>query len=616
MSYEDTRLTYKSGVAALILALVLCPPVPAQEVKPAVTEKTLGGTIEIANRWKWFAGNEDVYRSTLNLGQGPKLLNFSTTFESGENHASVRAMSWGGEPANILHFDLGKNNQYDAAVNYRRLDYFNSIPSFANPTDARSGATQSAFDITRRLADARVTLRPGHSLSPFIAMDFDSGRGPGRTTFVENGNEYVVATDIDNRTTTVRAGVEARFDLWNGTIELGGSRFHDGQSASASGPNLGNRTALFLGQRLELDGLRQQYKVSGTDRFARAALEFRPHRKINFMGRFAFSQPKTLADYQHDATGRFVVTQTLQTLTDESLVTRSEASWPHPSGSIGVEFRPTERWRLTESVSADSFHVSGVAANLTTQRLDAVFDWNRFISLYGGHGYQKASATSEGSKLADPEKRDVERNEENAGITVRYNSRFKVSLDLRSLDGNDIFFRTDKLHRKRAQVRGRYRINDALTIGASTSLWNNDNGNSGIDFTERSREASADISFAPAGGKRLNVFAIYSRGTFRSDLPFIVPQNFQTDRSIYRDNVHNGSLAVLLHAPRMVDVQLGGTISVSSVRFYNPYARISVGIMKNAAWRAEWSWHGYSHRTFTPENYQAHLLTTGIEYRF
>lgn len=616
MSYESTRLTYKSCAAALTLGLLLCANARAQEVKPPTSEKPFGGTIEIGNRWRWFAGNEEMYRSTLNLGEGPKVFNFSTAYQAGEKHASIRATSWGGEPGSALHFSFGRDGRFDVFGNYRRLDYFNAVPSFANPTAARAGATQSALDITRRLADFRIAFHPEHHIEPFVGVEFDSGRGPGRTTFVENANEYVVRTDLDNSATTVRAGIEARYDRWNGAIEIGGSRFHDNQGASASGPNSGNRATLYLGQRLELDGLKQEYKVRGTDRFARAVLESRPHSKISLNGRFSFSEPKTRADYDHAAAGRFVVAQTLQTLTNESLVAHSEASWPHPSGSVGVEFRPTERWRLTESVSTERFHIATLAANLTTQRVDAIFDVSRFISLYAGHSYQKAAATSAGSRLAEPETRNVQRNEENAGVTFRYNSRFKVSLDLRSLDGDGIFFRTEKLHRKRAQVRGRYQINDALAIGASTSLWNNDNGFEGVDFTERSREASADISFAPKGGKRVSVFATYTRGTFRSDLPFLVPQNFQRDHSVYRDHGHNGSVAVLLHGPRLVYVQLGGNLSVATARFFNPYARISVGMMKNATWKAEWSWHAYTHMTFRPENYRAHLLTTGIEYRF
>ncbi len=648
MPHQSQRLAYKSVVAAL--AFLFSPAAAtAQEqqaqVASPVQERRLTGSLVAGNRWRAFTGNEEVYRSMVNLGEGPKLIDLFTSYrtpEGGErrfgvDRASLRATTWGGEPGSTLLFNAGRTDTFELTFGYRKADYFSALPSFANPTAARAGASQSTYDISRRLLDARFTYLPGRPASPFVAFERDSNDGPGRTTFVQDANEYAVATDIDNQTTTVRGGVELRYERWNAIFEGGGSVFHDDQSMSATGPNLGNRETLFLGRRLQLDSLEQRYDVSGRDRFIRAVAEARPFDKLVLNGRFSFSQPTTKADYSRDTTGSFVVLSTLQTFTNESVLTRSESTWPHPSASIGAEFAPVERVRIIETLTTDRFHVTGdtdpagvrrfLAANFTRNRIDAFVEINEFIGVHGGHGFLWADARNPGSDFAPQEKRELQRNEGFAGIALRWPQNLRVNVDLEAQDGDEVFFRTDRRSRKRALLRARYDVAEGLVLGVSTSHWNNDNRAADTHFRERSHEYSADITYAPGSGQRLSVNASYSRGTYRSDLPFIVPQNFQQERSLYRDRGHTASISAAVRPLTRTEVRLGGSLFVSTAspaaeaatrptRFYNPYARVSFQLQDRVSWLADWAWHSYSHRAFRAEDFRAHLFTTGIEYRF
>jgi hypothetical protein len=663
MSHEDTRLTNQSRSAEIVrlvstLAVFLFVTAPvtwAQQVPPVEQERPLTGGVELDYRGRWFAGNEDVYRSTINLGSGPKVNSFFATYKPAEDHAvsfldrfTIRGAHWGGEPYSTLNASAGLSNRYELKVNYYHFDYFNAVPSFANPTQARAGLTQSTQDINQRIFDSQLTLRPNARISPFFAYAFETAKGPGLTNFVQDANEYTVATNTDNATHTYRGGVSLKFNQWSGGIEAGGSTFHDDQHVSLTGSNTGNRTTLFLGQRLELDGLDQSYNIKGRDRFMRSYGEVHALQNLTVTGEFSYSRPTSSTRYFDTASGNLVLLETLQMFTGEQTTTLSDARYPHPSGDIGVEFRPTDRVRIVETVSIDRYKISGNAdmtrsfdstdtlegmdsgslkAAYTRQRLDAMVDLTNYASIHAGHSFLTATATSPGSVLVDPETRDVKRNQADLGLALKLHNRLRANVDYRNSRGDAVFFRTDQLRYWRVRVRARYQINGATEVGVSTSTWNNDSDASEIRFFERSRETSVDLEYFPFNDRRLGLSASYTRGTFRSDLPFIVPQNFQMEQSIYRDRGHTGSLSFTANPTLRLQAEAGGTFFISTspqndgtqtrpTRFYNPTARLTFKSTETISFFGEWDWHSYSNRAFETESYRAHLLTTGIAYKF
>ncbi len=76
------------------------------------------GSIDVRNRWvSDIAGNSQVYRSVVNLGEGPRLfdanLRFSRPGSRWADSASLSMNSWGGDPYNTVHFAAEKKGLYD-----------------------------------------------------------------------------------------------------------------------------------------------------------------------------------------------------------------------------------------------------------------------------------------------------------------------------------------------------------------------------------------------------------------------------------------------------------------------------------------------------------------------
>jgi hypothetical protein len=214
----------------------------------------------------------------------------------------------------------------------------------------------------------------------------------------------------------------------------------------------------------------------------------------------------------------------------------------------------------------------------------------------------------------------MHRNSVVVGFALRMSDRLKLHANFDDEGGDATFFRTDRRNFRRVRTRGRYQVRDDFQVGISASIWNNDNSVADLDFLERSREETVDISFTPQSGKWISLIASYGRGTFRSDLPFIIPQSFQVDRSIYRERGHSSSVSLTVKPFNGGEAQVTGDFFVSTgdrpTRFYNPRARLSFGVGENSSLFGEWRWHEYSNQSFSREAFRAHLLATGVQYRF
>src|SRR5436190_13945395 len=225
------------------------PPAAAKPAPPAdqkaaettaespvpVTERLLTGSFDIGYRWRTGpAGNENVYRSLVDLGEGPKLLNADFSIFDPKrrwfDRIDTRAANWGDDPYTTLNVAAHKSRVYDFVSSYRNLAYFNNLPSYANPLLERGVlASQRIFDTRNRMSSYELSLLPGNWLMPYFAYERASGYGQGVTTFVSDQNEYPVPLRSNFSQNNMRGGVRLEFTRYHATIEQGGTTFRDDQ---------------------------------------------------------------------------------------------------------------------------------------------------------------------------------------------------------------------------------------------------------------------------------------------------------------------------------------------------------------------------------------------------
>lgn len=615
------------------------------EIPSPVEEKKLSLTVEAGNRWvQDIRGSSDLYRSVVNLGEGPRLFGAQAQYvDPGGKYADridVNAYSWGGDPYNTAHVNADKKGVYSLDFDYRNVAYFNSLPSFANPLLGEGILlSQRTFDIERRQAEAELRIKPGARVSPFVAYTFADSLGRGVTTFVSDGNEFPAATDLDDSMNSLRGGVRLNFSRFNFTIEQGYTSFDDAQIVSTAGSNAGNRRTPLFGRDLVLDQLLQTYRAEGDGMFQRAVMQGQPWSKLNFTGQFLYSQPSIDVTYDHEATGSLFLLQTVSPY--NSMLERSvgDAKRPRSSGNWSTEFQPHQRVRIIQSWLTDRFHVAGsslvnqtfdttpetaieqgstglLVLNYNQHQLDVLFDVNRMLTLRGGHRYVWGDAETPQSTLQlSPSTAEVRRHVGLAGAHLRAGSKLSFTVDFEASPGDRTFFRTGLMEYQKAKLRGRYRLTSTLTLNGSFAILDNRNTDPAVDFDFQSRQSSLSLAWVPASN-RFQILADYTRATLRSDIPIAVPPFYDVRNAAYRDNGHHGGVYADLNLGRGVRLGLGGSFSVISgsqpTSYYQPQGRLSVPVVNKLSWTSEWRWYGFTERTLSDENFHTHIFSTGF----
>jgi len=620
-------------------------PVPVAE--PSVT-----GTLDVGYRFANTAGNANVYRSVVNLGEGPKLFSTDFTIQDATqrffDRIEARAYNWGGDPYNTAHFSARKAGLYDFRADYRNIAYFNYLPSFANPQlDLGLLASQRTFDTTRRISEFQLDLFPGRRIIPYLAFSRNAESGRGITTFVGNGNEYPVANQLRSELNNYRGGVRLEMRRWHATLEQGGTTLKDDQQVFTSDLNPGNRTTPFNGQSLVLNRLQEAYGVRGTGIYSKLLVTGSPFSWLNLFGQFLYSQPETDTRFSLAAGGNLASFNPLLFYNSQLDLFAGNAKMPHTSGNAGAEMR-LGRFRIIESWLTDRMHTAsaGVLAetlflsggtitqlplavadkltmNYNRQQVDVLFDLTSRITLRGGHRYEWGDARAPATVLTPTgDLGELKRHVGLAGATWRSGQKLSLNVDFEGASTDRVYFRTSMADYRRARIRAAYQLLGNLALGANFNVFSNENPAPGISYEFLSRENTVSATWTPNGGKRVSVLAEYSRSSLRSGISYRVPQDLSLERSFYRDNAHTGTALVDLNLPEYSGmtpkVSLGGSFFKSSgsrpSSFYQPSGRVLLPVHKHVALTAEWRWYGFAERFYQYEGFRSHLFMTGLRF--
>ncbi len=210
---------------ALLLALGL--PAAAQDEEKPLEGINRGNynikqSFEVGARWTEFTGNLDVFRTFVDLEQGPRLLEHTLEMRS-LNHSGLlfddfflHSFGYGGDPESVTRLRAYKNRWYNFSASFHRnRNYwdFNLLanplnPPTSNPAVPITDSPHRLF-LVRRRSDVNLTLLP----QSVVRLRFGYGRnvmeGPSFSSFHEGTDVLVFQgwkTTLDNYS----AGVDLR----------------------------------------------------------------------------------------------------------------------------------------------------------------------------------------------------------------------------------------------------------------------------------------------------------------------------------------------------------------------------------------------------------------------
>jgi hypothetical protein len=627
-----------SGAQTAASAPASAPAAPP----PASGENWLQGSIQLGYRWiPNINGSFDTYRSVVNLGEGPKLMDADFTLLNSSkrffDRADIHASSWG-DPYNTLRADVTKDGAYRLTVDYRNMAYFNFLPSYADPTISQGVLLdQNSFDSRIRTLDVLLEIHTNKWITPYLGFSHNQQDGRGITDFHTDENEYPVASLSSNQTNNYRAGVRMEMGAYHLTLEQGGTTFKEDQGASDAGTNAGNFLGTFLGSSLPLNSLSELYRVRGDSVYTKTLLAANPYKWMSVTGQFIYSKPRTDINYTEASTGTFYLQRILQFYgADQDLLTGG-ANAPHITGSVTVELHPLRRLRLLEYWMTDRLHNATSAlltqnlmlagAPLTDQQLlndrltlnsnreevDAFYDLTSTLTVRGGYRFEWGDADVRAPLLTGLalESTSLRRNVGIAGVNYRIGQKFRLTGDAEGSSSDQAFFRTSLQDYQKAHIRARYDLSAQWRFAADFSLLNNSNPSPNIRLDYSAKVESASVVFTPKAVKWSNLLLDYARSSVRSSILYLVPQTLSPTTSNYVENGH--SLSALASVRWLT---FGGTLFVSSgsrpTTFYQPLARLTVPLHKHVQWINEWRWYSMSELFYVYENFQSNQFMSSL----
>ncbi|UCF37582.1 MAG: hypothetical protein JSU96_01560 [Acidobacteriota bacterium] len=629
-------------VTLLVLAVSMTAPIFGQDDDEYQIELDLG------YRWKaGFRGSEDLYRSQLDLGEGPKLFGANLFFAPAEgkdqyfDRLEMRLDNWGGEPYNTAQVRMAKNGLYDLNFFYQNYAYFNSIPSFANPLLSKGSLeSQHKQDVSHRTYGFDLQFRPGKNYSPFISYQRVGRFGPVKTTITEGGDDFLLQSDLDWNADDLRGGILFSFPKLSLLVEQGGIWYRDNTTFSASGFQQGNSSRKIFGRDIYLDDYEGQNDFrSRVIPYSAASLTYQPIDEIALKGKISYSMADTRIDFRENSSGNFFSFPELRAFYSGSQQhTSGIASGPSLMVDVGGEFKPADWILVTERFRSRRFHVSGSSLSsmsrfnvdpLLSSRIIDRLDTE--IPLYGFIGMDLDIQELMGQLFVNPnvairvghrfERKTMDRldsfgydrNVVIVGASYMFNRRNRIIVDYERGRTDQAIMRTDPVDFDRVKVQGRFSPIESLEISGSVTLF--DHQNDVLDYFSDNRGYSLQLTYTP--NERMSFTGQWDRTDIDTAIPYVVPQTFEIDRFTYRELGNYGNFYMTLMLIRNSQLSMGYSVWGNSgnvgVNYHQPFARFEVPIGERMVGYGQWNYYDYNEKIMSyPQDYQTHMAVLGV----
>jgi hypothetical protein len=180
-------------------------------------------SIEFGGRISDFTGNPGMWDTFVNMGTGPRLLEYSLDMNS-PNHTgllfddlSLNGFGYGGDPNDVSHLRFSKGAAYSFSAAFRRSQNIFDYNLLANPLNPATSnpsvpilTTPHEFLLTRRMTDTSLNLFPLAKVR--LRMGWSRVVNEGDTfSSTHQGTEGLVFQPTLNTTDSISGGVSFRF---------------------------------------------------------------------------------------------------------------------------------------------------------------------------------------------------------------------------------------------------------------------------------------------------------------------------------------------------------------------------------------------------------------------
>lgn len=626
---------------------VTAPPGQANDVRRAGLY-SVSGSAEGGYRFATAAGDLDLYRASVNYGNGFRLFEGAVRLHSLDGRGrlvdefSLRTSGAVGDPYQAHVLRAEKNGLYRYDLQHRTIRFHNRLPTL--------WSGEHGLQTERTLQTHDLLLRPGAGFEVLLGYDRNRRSGPGfssegiadREGGFEARNFLRYRTDLQQANDQYRAGFTARFiglaltaqqalDLYR---EDAG--FSDGSRFASLAPNV-----------QPVEALRRTEPFDGRTPVTTLALQSTGDRRIGFNARYVYANGSRNSTLREDISVR---DPAANAATQRETFVIGSADRDQSSGELTVVALPTARWSITHVIAFHNTRIDGQASflevglyrneflsfdRLGIRRLSTATEANfrptKALSLYGAYrSSTRRVGAAEALRFPDfgfkTELATVDNRVHSGAVGFRWlpARRLRASFDFEAGIADRPLTPTSerRFHNESARLRWR---GGKLTLSGYFRNRANDNPTDLLAYSSRARAAGAQASWADprtslvldagysaldldVGTGILNLFALEEEGPERG-------------RSVYASRIHNLNIAVqasphdrlTVHAGFALtkdigdgrerspsDIQSrfsrrGANLFVSlPLTYQSPQARLSVTLRDNLSWDFGWQYYRYA----------------------
>lgn len=597
-------------------------------------------SIETGYRFAVSRGDRDMYRSSVNYGNGIRLLgsHFSMNSKTGQSplfdSLVITTEGLGNDPYENASLRVRKNRTYSYDMDWRRNDYFN--PGLV--TGGASGA--HLLDTQYDMQDHNLTLFPDSRFQFFLGFTGTSQTGAGLTTVqpLDRGDVIPLFSNVRRFRREYRVGNEFRVFGLRVNWMRGWDDFKE-----ETPPANADSSA----QHLE--------PYHGTSPYWRVGL-FLDRRSVSLNGRFTYTSGRRSFIADETVLGPAALAQSRQ------VVSAGNAQRPVVTGNLNVVITPVSKLTFVNSASFYSVRTSGDAqftqldnsvesfAALNYQFLgirtisnetDLNYQFSPAIGAFAGYEYSERVIRSQqqttvlGTVFPLPGRQTNHQNDGRIGLRVRPLKPLSILVSAEIGRGTHPF--TPIAERDYHALNGRIQYRSkSLLLSAGAESDYRFNSVTLSSYSSRSRKYFADGSWNLPPGLAVN--ASFSRAHLDSMGGIAYFQNLQFiegEQSIYISNLntvtagiqYNAGRRATLYAAYIRSQDLGdgrsrlpdslfAAAQTFPMTFESPLARISFRLAEKLRWNAGYQYYGYRARFYPSRNFRANTGYTSLTWSF
>ncbi len=622
-------------------------------------------SFEFGYRWRGIGGDGDMYRSTVNYGDGLRLLSSSLYVKSRDGHGryfdeiTLTTQGLGNDPYQSAMLRMEKNRLYRYDMMWRSTDYFNPALTVS------SG--EHFMDTTRHMQDHDLTLFPQSSLKFFLGYSRNVEDGPALTTiqlFNSKGDEFPLFQNLRREENEYRFGGEARLMGFRLNVLHGWQDFKEDTPVNLQGTSPGNNTNDL--NVLNLFQLSQPYH--GTSPYWRVGL-FREGKHLwAANGRFTYVEGRRSFAYNELSSG----TLFSGALTNLQVLTSGNAQRPAATGNLTLSLFPASFVTITNQTSVynirmvgNSYFVQAQNGVLTTpvvpfqylgietvsNSTDVDVRVRRWFAVHAGYtrDYRRIASIEDQANVGQafthntPIEQTNEMNTGVLGFRIKPIKPLTVSLDAEIGRADRPIYPISEKNYQAFSGRIEYK-KKTFRAGVFAKTDYNTNSVSLTSYASQSRQYGVDGSWTATPWFSIDAsyakLHLYTLG----GIDYFVGAGSEIggESSLYISNIHTASLGARFSFLKRADLYLGyshvqdvgdGRITPAGqgidtalpafqraqtfpVRFLSPQARLSIRLHRQVRWNAGYQYYGYEERFAAFQDFRAQTGYTSVSWSF